>query len=138
MKNKQGEAFAEPGRSCYTIVAAIALTDAMDIKNCKVLRKLDRGEVLMALEGPTDDGNSGVQRIRVSAMKDKAEGWVTIKGNAGSVYAEETGKNYNMTKESILQKKFQSDSETIRTLAVGEQSKLWKDLKRRSLMLQCE
>lgn len=121
MTNKLGETFAEPGKSCYTIVAAIALTDAMDIKNCKVLRKLDRGEVLSVLEGPTEDGNSGVQRIKVLATKDKAEGWVTTKGNAGSVYAEETGKNYNVTKEIALQNKFPSGSaETLRPLVVGE------------------
>jgi len=120
MTNKIGESCAESGSSSYTIVSAIALTDAQDIKDCKVLRKLDRGEVLSVLEGPIEDGKSGVQRIRVSAMKDKAEGWVTVKGNAGSVYCEETGKTYNITKEVVLQKSFQSDSAEVRVLAVGE------------------
>lgn len=126
--NKIGDSFAEPGKSNYTIVSAIALTDAMDIKDCKVIRKLDRGEVLAVLEGPIEDGNSGVQRIRVSAAKDKAEGWVTVKGNAGSVYCEETGKNFNVTKEVALQKSFASDSaETVRTLAVGEALELLEE-----------
>merc|ERR1712000_479375 len=91
-----------------------------DIKDCKVLRKLDRGEVLSVLEGPIEDGNSGVQRIRVSATKDKAEGWVTVKGNAGSVYCEETGKSYNVTREVALQKSFPSESAEVRMLAAGE------------------
>jgi len=128
MTNKVGDSFAEPGKSNYTIVSAIALTDAMDIKDCKVLRKLDRGEVLAVIEGPIEDGNSGVQRIKVSAVKDKAEGWVTVKGNAGSVYCEETGKTYTVTKEVVLQKVFASESaEDIRTLAVDESLEVLED-----------
>ena len=70
--------------------------------------------------GPIEDGKSGVQRIRVSAMKHKAEGWVTAKGNAGRVYCEESCKTYNITKEVVLQKSFQSDSAEVRVLVLGE------------------
>lgn len=127
LTDQTGKSSAEQGKSSYTIVSAIALTDAMDIKDCKVMRKLDRGEVLSVLEGPLDDGKSGVQRIRVSAVKDQAEGWVTVKGNAGSVYCEETGKNYNVTKEVSLQKTFSSKSDGVRALAVGEVLELLED-----------
>lgn len=123
IKSKTGEVFAEPGKMSYTVSSAIALTDSVDIKDCKVLRKLDKGEVLIVLEGPNEDTNSGVTRIKVTAAKDNKEGWVTVKGNAGSVYAEESGRNYVVLKATPLQSKFseaQSAAATVRNLVPQE------------------
>jgi len=120
LKNTQGVTLAEPGQSCYTIIAAVALTDNMDIKACKVMRKLAKGEALMVLEGPLEDTNAGVTRIKVVAKKDNKEGWVTTRGNAGSRYAEETGRFYTISRSTSLQKAFGSDSETVRMLAEKE------------------
>lgn len=122
IKSKTGEVFAEPGKMSYTVSSAIALTDSVDIKDCKVLRKLDKGEVLIVLEGPNEDANSGVTRIKVTAAKDSKEGWVTVKGNAGSVYAEESGRNYVVLKATPLQNKFSQTQSptTIRSLEPQE------------------
>jgi hypothetical protein len=120
IKSKQGNDLAQPGKSTWSCTSAIALTDNMDIKACKVIRKLQKGEILSVLEGPTADANSGVERIRVKAKKDDKEGWVTTKGNAGTKYAEETGKCFIISKPTPLQKDFSSDSETIRMLADQE------------------
>lgn len=127
IKSKTGEVFAEPGKMSYTVSSAIALTDSVDIKDCKVLRKLDKGEVLIVLEGPNEDLTSGVTRIKVTAAKDSKDGWVTVKGNAGSVYAEESGRNYVILKEIPLQNKFsevQSAATTVRNLAPQEMIEL--------------
>lgn len=118
--DKKGVSFATPGRSCYTCISTIALTNDMDIKDCRVVRKLDRGETMMVLEGPKDDATTGVTRIRVQSMKDQAEGWVTVKGNAGTVYAQESGRHYTITEEVQLQAAFASDSDKVRTLLKGE------------------
>merc|ERR1712060_357879 len=75
------------------------------------------GEVLTVTEGPVEDGPAGVSRIKVSAKKDDKEGWVTTKGNAGTKYAEETGKCFIISRPTPLQKDFSSESETIRMLA---------------------
>jgi len=122
IKSKTGEVFAEPGKMSYTVSSAIALTDSDDIKDCKVLRKLDKGEVLIVLEGPNEDANSGVTRIKVTAAKDSKEGWVTVKGNAGSVYAEESGRNYVVLKATPLQNKFSESQSptTVRNLEAQE------------------
>merc|ERR1719330_549290 len=97
VKSKQGQSLVEPGKSTFTCTSGIALTNDMNIKDCKVLRKLDKGEVLMVVEGPIDDDAAGVTRIKVKASKDEMEGWVTTKGNAGSVYATESGRTYIVT-----------------------------------------
>lgn len=120
LKSKAGVTLAQPGKSSYTTIAGIALTDNMDIKNCKVVRKLLKGEILMVTEGPLEDEASQVTRIKVKAKKDGKEGWVTIKGNSGTKYAEETGRFYSITKSTPLTEAFESDSASIRMLAEEE------------------
>jgi len=124
MTSRRGQSFARQGQSTFTCKAGVALTDGKNIKDCKVLRKLDKGEVLTVLEGPIDDPDAGVARIRAKARKDSAEGWVTTRGNAGSVYAEETGRTYVIEVPNPLQADFQSSSAEVRALAEGESVEL--------------
>jgi len=58
--------------------------------------------------------------VRGQSTKDNMTGWVTIKGNAGTVYAEENKQVYTVLRDVALQRKFQSDSEAVRTLAKDE------------------
>lgn len=121
IRNKQGAVFAEASKVCYTCVAPIALTDVADIKECKVVRKLLKGEVLTVLDGPTSDANSSVTRLRGKSLSDGAEGWVTVKGNAGGVYLEQSMKHYIVTKATALQTAFASARATdVRSLDVEE------------------
>merc|ERR1712203_1145249 len=116
-KDAKGQESVSPGNSCYVTKSTIALTDGVNIKDCKVLRKLDKGETLVCIEGPLTDDTAGVTRIKVQAKKDGKEGWVTTKGNAGTKYAEETGRSYIISKSTPLQASFQSDSDTVKMLA---------------------
>lgn len=124
VKDKEGVVNAETSGKYYACTAPIAMTDVQDIKSCKVLRKLEVNEVLRVLEGPmAEEGKegAGVSRVRGQSMKDGMVGWVTIKGNAGTVYAEESTKLYTLVREAPLQKRFSSVSaETVRLLAKDE------------------
>lgn len=121
VKSRQGDVLAQPGRSTYRCIQGIALTDGLNIKECKVIRKLDKAEVVLALEGPVDDVASGLTRIKAKVMKDNAEGWLTIKGNAGTSYAEESGKHYVVSRATPMQSSFASEGgTTVRTLAEEE------------------
>merc|ERR1712039_42019 len=82
-------------------------------------RKLDKGGSLVCVEGPLTDDTAGVTRIKVVANKDGKEGWVTTKGNAGSLYAEESGRMYTMLKATSLQEGFESDSKMLVKLDAG-------------------
>jgi len=121
VRDREGGVNAEADGKYYSCTSSIAMTDVQDIKSCKVLRKLEVGEVLRVLEGPAHEEGTGVSRIRGEAMKDKQTGWVTVQGNAGTVYAEESSKLYTVLNDVPLQKKFASEgSEVVRTLAKGE------------------
>lgn len=121
VKTKEGTTNAEKSCKYYTCTSGIAVTDARDIKNCKVLRKLGVNESCLVLEGPVDEAGTQVTRIHARSMKDGLEGWVTIKGNAGTVYAQENTNLYTLLHDTPLQKLFKSDeAETLRLMLRGE------------------
>merc|ERR1712048_1143311 len=67
------------------------------------------------------DAETGIQRLSGKALKDGKEGWITTKGNAGTIYAEADSKKYFVEKEVELQDKFQSQgAKTLRKLEPGE------------------
>jgi len=118
--DKFGVVCAEADGKQYTCTAAIAMTDNLDIKACKVLRKLAVGELFVAVEGPIEEAEAGVTRVKGRALKDEVVGWITMKGNAGTVYAEVSSKHYSIIKQVPLQRSKASTSETFRMLAQGE------------------
>merc|ERR1711920_365283 len=54
------------------------------------------------------------------ALKDDKEGWITVKGNAGTVYAEVSNNHYTIVHDTPLTKAFASTSETLRMLSKDE------------------
>jgi len=117
-----GTVFAEVNQKLFIITGSVAMTDAQSIKDCKVTRKLAVGELFNTIGEPVEETESGVWRVQGTASKDGKEGWITTKGNAGTVYAEVASKYYSVLKEVPLQKKFSTEDagETVRELAVGE------------------
>ncbi|CAK0902536.1 unnamed protein product [Prorocentrum cordatum] len=99
---------------------SIAITTNFDIATGKAIRKLDVGETLEVLEGPTEDDKRSLSRIRARASLDGKEGWVTMRGNQGTDYTEES-ENLRVCKESlVLEAKLAAGSSAIRTLEAGE------------------
>jgi len=122
IKSSDGTTLAEEGSARYFIcTTAIAMTDNQNIKACKVTRKLEVSEIVRLIEGPVTDQDSGVTRIKASSTKDGIEGWVTVKGNAGTTYAEEKSKICTMLRDVPLHKKFASEgAEVLRMLRKDE------------------
>lgn len=73
-----------PHHSCKS---SIALHDGLEVESAKLVRKLEVGESLEALEPPQLE-KGGVLRVRLRAEKDGATGFATVKGNQGTVYLE--------------------------------------------------
>jgi len=105
---------------CKTFVCSrsIAMTDKPDIATCEAVRKLDVDEVIEVLEGPLEQKGPGTTRLLGKAVRDGSSGWITVKGNAGTVYAVESMKHYAIRKAVALKK--QIGGEAMRTLDVGE------------------
>eukprot|EP00438_Fugacium_kawagutii_P004497 Skav200096 [mRNA] locus=scaffold694:326558:340569:- [translate_table: standard] len=58
----------------------VTMTSSFSIEDSKEIRKLLINENVEILEGPKDDSEAKVARVRCRALKDGKIGWVTIKG----------------------------------------------------------
>ncbi|CAK0808981.1 unnamed protein product, partial [Prorocentrum cordatum] len=121
-RDKKGTVMAEADAKYYSCVTSVAMTDELDVKSCKVVRKLAVGELFVVTEGPVEEKEAGITRIKGKALKDEAEGWITSKGNAGTVYAEPSKKHWSIVQEQPMTKAFKSNGpvEEVRSLEAGE------------------
>merc|ERR1719247_235021 len=110
-------------RKFMKVVKASVLTDEISIKS-NPLRRLAEGEVLEILTGPTKESEDAeIARLKVKAMSDDKEGWVTPCGNQGTVYLVDGGNIFKVVKETILTGSFIIGENTKvkdRKLKVGE------------------
>jgi len=121
IRDRNGVVHAEASDKYYTCAQSVAITDGKNVKDCKVIRKLVVGELFLAMEAPVIDSTASITRVKGKALTDDKEGWVTIKGNAGTVYAEASSKYYSILKETPITKAFPSESsEKVRMLEAGE------------------
>jgi len=120
VKDQTGSELVEKNGTIYTCVSTVAITDNFDIGSCKVLRKMMANEVFTMSEGPVNEDSSGITRVKGKSSKDGIEGWITITGNAGTVFAKLNEKLYTVKREVTMQKAFQSDSEDVRKLEAEE------------------
>lgn len=114
-KNKNFE-----GTKVLICKSSIAITNSFDISTGKAIRKLDVGEVLSIIEEPKSDATRSLLRVKIKSQKDEKEGWVTMKGNQGTAYVEETTKHYKCIKSSDLEASFASGGALVRALEEGE------------------
>jgi len=90
-------------------------------KTSKVVRKLDIGEKFLSTGESLEDGDTGTFRVKGKAVKDGKEGWLTTKGNKGSVFAEVSAKTLTAISEVPMQTTFKSSSPAAkRKIAAGE------------------
>merc|ERR1711865_1025353 len=80
-----------------------------DIKG-GTLRRLETGEVVRIVQGPVKNKESDqpdMERVKAVTVSDSLEGWVTMKGNKGTIYLEEVVGQYKVTKESLPTETFE-------------------------------
>jgi len=107
------EAFVPLLWKVMKVVKQIALTPDKSMSDTTVLRRLEEEEVLEVLEGPVVEEE--VQRIRVRALQDDLEGWVSVVGTQGTLYLKEGGNKARVVKETILTECFEIDGKNPTT-----------------------
>lgn len=116
------EQFMNLIRRFMKVLKASVLTEETSTKS-KPMRRLNEGEVLECLSGPTEADGEGIFRLKVKATSDNVEGWVTPVGNRGTVFVEDGGNVFKVVKETILTGSFVIGADTKtkdRKLKVGE------------------
>jgi len=99
--------FLKLARAYNKVTKDTVLTDVMNIKEGKPLRRLEVGEVLAVLEGPLREEDAEVMRVRCKAMSDSVEGWCTVAGSHGTTYLADGGYHFKVVKETILTECFE-------------------------------
>merc|ERR1711957_838386 len=96
----------------FEVVKDIAFTSECDAGASKAVRKADKGELVIVVEGPIHDEKLNVDRVKCKSMKDGTEGWMTVKGTE---FLRRVAKPFfEATKETPLQKDSKVDSAVIR------------------------
>jgi len=117
--------FAELLLLYMVVVKESAMTDGPGIKGSTTLRRLDLDEIVEVTRGPLREPIAGVLRVRIRALQDDAEGWVTTVGNAGTVFLRECGRRFKVLKEVGLTEALDVDEdpsvEDIQRLQPGEE-----------------
>jgi hypothetical protein len=80
------EAFSRQLRIYYKVEQSSAVSDELQIQNCKEVRRMEKGEIFEVMEGPKrDDSAEGVLlRVRGRAWRDGLVGWATVSGDQGA------------------------------------------------------
>jgi len=118
------EKFLSFTRRFMKVVKASVITEEISLSS-GAKRRLVEGEVLDILSGPTKtgEGDTEICRLKVRAMEDDVEGWVTPVGNQDTVYLKDGGDKFKVVKETILTGSFKIGEDTKikdKKLKVGE------------------
>merc|ERR1712232_1389596 len=110
----------------YRVVKDTALTDSFDINSGATLRKVERDELLVVQKGPDIDEKLGFPRVLVKSILDGMTGWVTVKGNQGTHFLEETRKPFFTCgrKGSLMDQDVKPGSGSLRELKEAEMLEL--------------
>lgn len=103
----------------FCCMRTIAITQDFAISG-KALRKLEVGEVVDLLEDPKDDEKKKMSRGKIKTRRDGKEGWVTIKGNQGTAFLEESQRHHAVQRAVPLEREKASGGAAVRMLEVGE------------------
>lgn len=108
----------------YSVTTAIAITTEFEISKAKTIRKAEVEEMFEVLEGPKSDEKLSLTRVRGRSLADGTEGWLSIKGNQGSLFLKEAEKPFysiSSRDEVRLDADFKvGDGEPVRMLKYGE------------------
>jgi len=117
-----GTLCASPSKRFYVCQSIIAMTDNFDIRACKVTRKVEKGEILEALDGEQsqEDNTMEITRLLFKAVRDGKTGWVTLKGNQGTVFVEVSKRHFVVDSDTSLRETSARDSTEVRKLKRGE------------------
>jgi len=122
LRDLVGTTYASTSKTLYVCKSTIAMTDVLELEKCKVLKKVEVGETLEMIGGEEQKtgADAAIVRLKFRSMSDGKEGWVTLRGNQGTVFVELSKSHYVVQKELTLRESSDGASGAVRRLEVGE------------------
>ncbi|CAK9067147.1 unnamed protein product [Durusdinium trenchii] len=82
--------FKEIFRQKFVCIKEISMTDVLQVSSSKTMGKVETGEVMEALGAVAKDEATGMERVEVKVEGSGKQGFVTLKGNQGTTYLQES------------------------------------------------
>jgi Ca2+-binding EF-hand superfamily protein len=101
------EVFASVVRHLMKVMTVSAVLSKELKMDSEAVRKLDSREVVEVLEGPFEDEESKTKRVKVVALRDGLDGYVTVSGNGGTVFLRDGGRFFKVLRETPMTDKFE-------------------------------
>merc|ERR1711957_1028709 len=107
-------------RTALKVIKPTAMTDGMSIKDAATTRRLEVHDVVEVLDGPRWCEESWVLRVKARIGDD--EGFVTVSGNAGSVFLMNGGNQFRVLKPIELTDEFEAEKKETAADADAEKA----------------
>jgi len=83
------DVFCQMLRSYCKVVKDTVMSKELKVSGDNALRRLNVDEVVEVLEGPVEEEEMKVPRIKARCIADDAEGWLTLRGNDGIAHLQD-------------------------------------------------
>jgi len=108
-------------RAYYRVCKQTTLTEGVQIKESKTIRRIEEGEIFEVHAEPLEDEKSKVMRVCGRAVKDGVVGYISITGNQGTKFLEPASGLFKVLQCVDLTQSFALNSEPpLRQLKEGE------------------
>jgi len=87
VSGNKGTVFLEPCNKYLACLKETVMTAELDVTS-DTIRKLSKDELLEVIQFPTKEPSCGVLRVKAKALSDTTIGWVSVAGNAGTLFLE--------------------------------------------------
>jgi len=120
LRDASGEEIASPSQGLFVCKSTIAMTDVFDIKECQVVRKVDVGETLEVVGETKQDSTVEISRLEFRSIRDGKKGWVTLRGNQGTIFMEPSMSHYVLSADGTMRSSAARSSAVVREIQKGE------------------
>ncbi|CAK9037003.1 unnamed protein product [Durusdinium trenchii] len=120
------DVFCRIMRSYGKVVKEGVMTKDLKVTGENAVRKLCVDEVLEVLEGPVEEEELKVPRVKARCISDDSEGWLTIRGNDGTTFLQDWHALFRILRDVPLTANFERPADpSSRVLDIeGEETKM--------------
>ncbi|CAJ1341547.1 unnamed protein product [Effrenium voratum] len=119
--DKFGEVHAEEVTGLYKCCSPAALTRELSLQS-EAVGRVAKGSCLKLEEGPLEDSSTKMMRLKCKVFGSDLTGWVTVKGNVGTVFVQPCERTYVVRKATTLGKRELKEGEFLQVSELKEES----------------
>lgn len=105
--------FCQMMRSYCKVVKDTVMTKELKVSGDNAVRQLKTDEVVEVLEGPMEEEEMKVPRIKARCLADDAQGWLTVRGNDGIAHLQDWHALFRIIRDVPLTANFERPADKV-------------------------